>query len=194
MILFVQIGDLGQSNLVAGILVLELVQNVLASPDNSNGIISAVSWVASKSIIIHTNKIWALVGTISWTRLDVVLSSVARDMHLAVVIVNVAATFMRVVLWVLLTIDEGNSVDIIIRIVVVVIFTIIPTHNEFFFGSLETYGSNWFCTIARNIDICHILILATSVLALNVSAAWVAKFTCGLNVRQEIVLLISRVI
>jgi len=84
--------------------------------------------------------------------------------------------------------------DIIVSIVVVVIFAIIPTHNKFLLGSLETYGSNWFCTIARNIDICHILILATSVLALNVSAAWVAKFTCGLNMRQEIVLLISWVI
>ena len=106
MILFIQICNLGQSNLIARILVLELIQDVLASSDNSNGIISAVSWIASKSIIIHTHEIWTLVRTVSWASLDVVLPSIAWDMHWStVVIVNVAATFMGIILRVLLTIN-----------------------------------------------------------------------------------------
>lgn len=73
--------------------------------------------------------------------------------------------------------------NVVICIVIIMIFTVVPTHNKFFFSSLKTYGSNRFCTIARNIYISHILVLTTSVLGLWLSAVWVTKLTSGLNVR-----------
>ena len=83
--------------------------------------------------------------------------------------------------------------DIIIC-VMMVIFAVVPTHNKFFFSSFKTYGSNWFCTIARNINISHILVWTSSLLNRNISTTRVTKLTSGLNVRQKIMLLVSWII
>lgn len=112
MILFVQIGDLRQSDLIARILVLKLIQDILAPSDNTYGIISAVSWISSDSIIAYANKIWTLIRAISWTSLNVILSSsiplmISWNMHRSIIVVfiYIATTLMRIILRVLLTIN-----------------------------------------------------------------------------------------
>lgn len=54
----------------------------------------------------------------------------------------------------LLPIDHGNSVDVVILIVVSIL---VPPHNQFLFGSLQANGANWLVSFRTNIDVSHSL-------------------------------------
>ena len=85
---------------------------------------------------------------------------------------------VRVVLRLLLAIDQRNSIHIVILVMVV----FIPPHDQLFLRSLEPYRSDRLRSIARNIDICHILIPLSPEVAI------------GHHVRQHLLLHIRWVI
>jgi hypothetical protein len=57
MVLFIQVGDLGEPHLVARILIFQLIEIVFAPPDNIYWVV-AVSGVAAQAIAIYADQIW----------------------------------------------------------------------------------------------------------------------------------------
>lgn len=67
-------------------------------------------------------------------------------------------TVMRVVMRLLLPINESHSVHIIILMMII----LVSSHDQLFLRSFQTDGTHRLSPIARNIDISHILIALLS--------------------------------
>ena len=80
MVLFIQISYFRETNLIARILVLKLIQVILAPSYNVIGIIGAISRICTHAIVTNTDKIWGGVGAISLVLWHVV-SSLVRRIH-----------------------------------------------------------------------------------------------------------------
>ena len=126
-------------------MILKLVQVVFTPPYYIVGIVGSISRVSTHSIVIDAYKIRGLVRPISLVLWHIV-PSLLRWVYVLPIV--------RIVLWLLLAIDQGNSIHIVILMMIV----LVPPHDKLFLSSLEANRSYRLGTIARNIDVSHILI------------------------------------
>ena len=166
MVLFIQISYFGETNLIARILVLKLIQVVLAPSYNVIGIIGAISGISTHAIVANTDEIGGGIGAISLVLRHVVSSLVGRIHVLPI---------MRVVLGLLLSVDESHSVDVVILMMIV----LVSPHDELLLCPLQPDWSHRLSSITRDIDVSHILIVSMSC----------SEITVGHHLRQHLLLL-----
>ena len=156
MILLVEICYFWEAYLIPTVLILVLLQVVPAAPQHIG---CTTMPTVCHSISSHAHQVWRLVGTVSTqvrSRLDVVAPSVASSNILKHTLSHVLS-ILGVVLW-LLTIYQCHSIDIIILMIGV----LISSHDELFLSSFEADWTYWLGTLARDVDVCHVLVWATS--------------------------------
>jgi len=135
--------------LISRILVLKLIQVILTPPYNVIGIIGSISWISSHAIVATntTDKIGGGIWAISLVLRHVVSSLVGRIHVLPI---------MWVVLGLLLSIDESHPVDVVILMMIV----LVSPHYQLLLCPLESDWSYRLCSITRDIDVSHILIVS----------------------------------
>ena len=109
-----------------------------------------MSLIRLHSIICHTYEIWWIVGSISTLMRNIVASLI---LHVCILFPNVLSV-MRIVLRMLLTINQCNSIDVVILMIII----FVSSHNQFLFCSFYSNRSNRLGTITWGIYIGHILI------------------------------------
>ena len=166
MVLFIQISYFGETNLIARILVLKLIQVVLAPSYNVIGIIGAISGISTHAIVANTDEIGGGIGAISLVLWHVVSSLVGRIHVLPI---------MRVVLGLLLSVDESHSVDVVILMMIV----LVSPHDELLLCPLQPDWSHRLSSITRDIDVSHILIVSMPC----------SEIAVGHHLRQHLLLL-----
>lgn len=95
---------------------------------------------------------------------------------------------VRVILRRLLTIDEGHSLDVVLLMMVLAVVTAL---NQFSLCSFQANRANSFCSIARNVHVCHRLVRMTVVLgpmystSLLLAMELTTELTARLHWRQQ---------
>lgn len=111
-----------------------------------------------EAVTAHANEVWRLVrrrsiavaATKIRTRLDVVADASGHALHYT--IANVLP-ILRVILR-LLTVNERNSIDIVILMICI----LITSHDQIFLCFFQTDWTYGLGALARDIDISHVLI------------------------------------
>lgn len=143
---FVHVGELRKSDLIAAALILEFIEIILASSDDIDGIICP-------ALAAYAYEIWRLVRAVvqitAWIWRGVVATRTSLWVDSMWIVVGLTlmhvVPIMRVILRRLLAIDEGNSLDIILLMMVL---AVVAALNQF---SLCSFQANWaysFCSIA----------------------------------------------
>ena len=74
------------------------------------------------------------------------------------ILISYVLSVMRVVLRVLLTINERHTIDVIVLVIVV----FVSSHDQVLLSSLQAHSSHWLGSIAGYVDVCHVVILVAS--------------------------------
>ena len=144
-----------------------------------------------ETVTTHTDEVWRLVWRWSIavtaevrTRLNVVPDT---SWHLLNDAIANVLPILWVILW-LLTINERNSIDIVILMISI----FITSHDQVFLCLFQADGTNWLSAFTRYIDICHILVRATSWLwrymimsRCSADTYWITQFTLWANGRKH---------
>lgn len=153
------IRDFWQSYLVSAILVFVFFQIVSASSDNISS-----TWVPTivETVTSETDEVWWL---IRWWSIAIATTKIRSRLNIVTNAsrntINDSITYILAILRVvlrLLTINQRNSIDVVILMVCI----LITPHDQILFSFFESNRAYWLGTLARNIDIRHILIRATS--------------------------------
>ena len=152
MVLLVEIRDLGQSYLVTAVLILEFVKIIFRTANDIHSII-AMSRVTNHIISTNAHKIRTLIVT------TLVSSPLIWHKTRRLMVCITYISIMRGILRVLLSVHQRHPIDIIMMMLLV------PPHDQLLLCSLEPNRPHWLCTIARDVDIGHVLlvVLATSI-------------------------------
>ena len=98
-----------------------------------------MSLIRLHSIIRHTHQVRRVVRSISTLVRNIVASLI---LHVRILFSHVVSV-VGIVLRMLLTINQCNSVDVVILMMVI----LVSSHNQFFFSSFQPYGTYRFRTI-----------------------------------------------
>ena len=80
-----------------------------------------MSLVCLHSIIVHTHEVWRIIGPIPTVLWNIVSSLI---LHVCILFSYILSV-MRVILGVLLTVDQSNTINIVILVIVV----FVPSHD-----------------------------------------------------------------
>lgn len=128
-----------QSHLVPGVQVFGFIVQVVLGPPND--VDSVIRVVSEFLFACDTGQIRRAVLSIVWVSLQTVILGDVRAV-------------IRSICRSRLSVDHGHSVKMVFRHLVVVL---VPSHNQFFFCFFKTKGADWFRTLLRHINICHLL-------------------------------------
>ena len=143
MILSIQVGYFWKSYLITTVLVLQIIKVILTSSDNIHSIILISTHY---TIITNTYQIRRLVWSITLVALDILALSISSLRSIDVV------SIMRAVLRWLLSVNQCNTVNIFILVVIFVSTTVSPS-DQLLFRSFQTHWPTWLCCIIWYIDI-----------------------------------------
>ena len=113
-----------------------------------------MSLVSLHPIVVHTHQVWRIIRPVSAVVWNVVPSLI---LHVCILFSHVLS-IVWVVLRMLLTVNQGHTIYIVVLVIVI----FVSSHDQVLFCSLEANTTYHLSSFACNIDICHIIVLVTS--------------------------------
>ena len=143
LIRFVHVCESRKTYLISTVLIFELVEVVFAPSDYVHWIVPILAhqiWALILAVVEIAASIWRYV-------LPLLLAVLDRSMT-TILLWNHVISVVRIILWLLLTINQSNSAQVVFIVLLVLILAVISSHNQFLLCAFESDWTNWFVAIA----------------------------------------------